>query len=134
MASLIRREFWGRHAQRIQRLMRTTLRTEPVGKALEVLFLDRIENGYHSLLNNLVLQCRDAQRRCFPSAFGISTLLEGCARYAPRWIRRMELDNPILQPVSYSCHVTPSTPAKPDAEVRRSYRAVMRRSNGGAER
>jgi hypothetical protein len=42
--------------------MRATSLTEPVGEAFEVLFVYLIEDGYHGLLNNFVLQRRNAQR------------------------------------------------------------------------
>src|SRR5262245_29197662 len=41
--------------------MRTAIRPEPVGKALEVDLVYLIEDRHHSLLNDFILQCRDAQ-------------------------------------------------------------------------
>src|SRR5262245_42504511 len=37
-------------------------RSKPVGKAQEVHLIYLIENGHHGLLNDFVLQCRNAQR------------------------------------------------------------------------
>ena len=54
------------HIQRIQRLMRVTPWAEPVRKAPEVHLVDLVEDGHHGLLNNLVLQTRDAQRALLP--------------------------------------------------------------------
>src|SRR5215471_21306652 len=48
--------------------------------------------------------------RCRPSSFCMYTLLEGNARYAPRWTRPCRSINRSSTPVSYSCQVTPSTP------------------------
>jgi hypothetical protein len=48
------------HTQRIQRLMRVAAGPEPVRKASEVHLINLIEDGHHRLLNNLVLQRRDA--------------------------------------------------------------------------
>src|ERR1019366_4542934 len=50
------------HTQRIQRLMRAAPRPEPVRKASKVHLINFIENGHHGLLDELVLQRRDAQR------------------------------------------------------------------------
>jgi hypothetical protein len=54
------------HTQRIQRLVRVATRPEPVREAFEVHLVNLIENGHHRLLNNLVLQRRDAQRALLP--------------------------------------------------------------------
>jgi hypothetical protein len=48
------------HIQRVQRLMWTATGPEPIRKALEVHLVDLVEDGHHGLLNNLVLQRRDA--------------------------------------------------------------------------
>src|SRR5205814_287701 len=48
--------------ERIERLVRVSSWPEPIRKALEVRLVDLIEDGHHGLLNNLVLQRRDAQR------------------------------------------------------------------------
>ena len=47
--------------QRIERLVRVTSRPEPVRETSEVRLINFIEHGHHGLLNNLVLQGRDAQ-------------------------------------------------------------------------
>jgi site-specific DNA recombinase len=49
------------HRERIQRLMRATSRPKPVGETQEVLLVDLVEEGHHGLLNDLVLQGRNAQ-------------------------------------------------------------------------
>src|SRR5580698_6762786 len=49
------------HCQGVKRLMRAATRTEPVRKALKVGLVNLIEDRHHSLLNNLVLHCCDAQ-------------------------------------------------------------------------
>src|SRR5664279_5817992 len=54
------------HTERIQRLMGVASRPEPIRKAFEVHLINLIENGHHGLLNNLVLQRRDAQRSLPP--------------------------------------------------------------------
>jgi hypothetical protein len=46
--------------------MRATPRPEPVRKASEVHLIYLIENGHHGLLNDFVLQGRDAQRTLPP--------------------------------------------------------------------
>ena len=52
--------------ERIERLVRISSRPEPIRKALEVHLVNFIEDGHHCLLNNLVLQRRDAQRSLPP--------------------------------------------------------------------
>ena len=50
------------HRQRVQRLMRAATGTEPVREALEVDLIYLVEDRHHGLLNDFVLQRRDAQR------------------------------------------------------------------------
>jgi hypothetical protein len=50
------------HTQRVQRLMRTASRPEPIAESSKVHLIYFVENGHHRLLNNLVLQRRDADR------------------------------------------------------------------------
>src|SRR5260370_22794826 len=47
------------HRQCIQCLMRVASGPKPIRKAFEVHLVNLTENGHHSLLNNLVLQCCD---------------------------------------------------------------------------
>ena len=54
------------HCQRVQRLMRVATWPEPIREAFEVHLVNLIEDGHHGLLNNLVLQRRDAQRTLPP--------------------------------------------------------------------
>lgn len=48
--------------QRVQRIVRSTPRTEPVRQAQEFFLPDRTQHGHHGLLDDLVLQSRNAQR------------------------------------------------------------------------
>ena len=50
------------HRERIERLMGTAPRTEPVGIAFEVDLVNLIEDRHHGLLDDFVFQRRDAQR------------------------------------------------------------------------
>src|ERR1039457_6301868 len=52
--------------QRVQRLMRAATGPEPVREAFEVDLIDMIEDRHHGLLNDFVLQCRDAQWTSLP--------------------------------------------------------------------
>src|SRR5205823_2266501 len=96
--------------ERIERLVRVSSWPEPIRKALEVRLVDLIEDGHHGLLNNLVLQRRDAQRS-LPSV-GLWNI------HSPRRLCPVRATvDPVVQignrpsnPVSYSRHVTPSTP------------------------
>src|SRR5215813_653150 len=54
------------HRQRVQRLMWAATGPEPVREALEVDLIDLVEDRHHCLLNDFVLQCRDAQRTLLP--------------------------------------------------------------------
>ena len=54
------------HRQRVQRLMRAAAWAEPLREALEVDLIDLVEDRYRGLLNNFVLQRRDAQRTLPP--------------------------------------------------------------------
>jgi len=54
--------------QRVQRLMLATPRAKSVREAEKVFLVDLVEDGDHSLLNDLVLQRRDPQR-AFPPVF-----------------------------------------------------------------
>src|SRR5690242_18128197 len=47
--------------QRIQRVMLAAPRAEPIGEPEKVLFIDLIEDLHHCLLDDLVLQGRNAQ-------------------------------------------------------------------------
>ena len=47
--------------ERIERLMRTATRTEPVGEALEVDLINLIEDRHHCLLDDFVFQRRHGQ-------------------------------------------------------------------------
>ena len=48
--------------ERVQRVVLSPSRPEPVGEADEVRLVDRIENLHHRALDDLVLQRRDPQR------------------------------------------------------------------------
>ena len=52
--------------KRVQRLMRAATGPESVRKAFEVDLVYLIEDRHHSLLNDFVLQCCDAQRTLPP--------------------------------------------------------------------
>ena len=54
------------HSKRVQRLMRAAARAEPVGEAFEVDLVNLVEDRHHGLLDDFVLQCRDAQRTLPP--------------------------------------------------------------------
>src|SRR4029077_127965 len=57
------------HRQRVQRLMRAATGTKPVREAFEVDLIYLVEDRHHRLLNNFVLQSRDAQRTLSPVGF-----------------------------------------------------------------
>src|ERR1019366_7414703 len=121
--------------QRVQRLMRAATGPEPVRKAFEVDLIDLIEDRHHSLLNNFVLQCSDAQRTLSPHRPSEYRLV---VRVVPDTLHGAPdcADRQVDPPIRFH---TPATSRhrfreKLDAEGRRSYRGVVRRSDGGAER
>src|SRR5216117_2414165 len=84
-------------------------------EAFEVDLIYLVEDRHHSLLNNFVLQSRDAQRTLPPVSFrNKDSPRRFCpnARYAPRCTRLCRSTSRSSSPVSYSCHVTPSTPGE----------------------
>jgi len=84
--------------QRIQRLMLATPRAKPIREAQKVLLIDRIEDGDHAMLDNLVLQ-RGYPQRTLPSV-GFRDI------HPPRRLRSVrstvdpaaQIDQSILQP------------------------------------
>jgi hypothetical protein len=50
-----------RHIQRIQRHMLPASRPEPIREPPKILFVYRVEDRDHGLLDDLILQCRDPQ-------------------------------------------------------------------------
>src|SRR5229473_1464657 len=86
------------HRQRVQRLMRAATGAEPVREALEVDLIYLVENRHRSLLDDFVLQRRDAQRT-LPSVSLRNK--DSSRRFCP--IRStmnpaVQIDEPILQP------------------------------------
>ena len=55
-----------RDRERVQRIMRTSLGPEPIGKAEEVALVDRIQHLSHRPLDNLVLKRGDPERSLPP--------------------------------------------------------------------
>src|SRR5262245_11232264 len=115
--------------------MRASTRPEPIGKAFEVDLVNLIEDRHHSLLNNFVLQSRDAQRTLPPislrnvdSPRGLcpirSTVHPGCAN--------RQVDPPIrfhTLATSRHLHLVPLLASK-----RKSCPGANRRSDGEAKR
>src|SRR6202453_5406498 len=67
-----------RIGQRGQRLVRAAPRTKTIREAEKVFLVNLIEDRDHSLLDDLILQCRDPQRT-LPSVFFLSV-------HSPRWL------------------------------------------------
>lgn len=66
------------HPERVQRIVLATPGTEAIGEAQEIDFGDLVEHPHHGLLDDLVLQGRDAQRSL--SSVGMKTRRDGCVR------------------------------------------------------
>jgi site-specific DNA recombinase len=88
------------HIQCIQRLMRITPRPEPIRKAFEVHLVNLVEDGHHSLLNNLVLQTRDAQRALLPVGLRYIDSSRGLRPVRAPVNPAVEIRYPVLQSVS----------------------------------
>ena len=87
------------HAQRVERLMRTASRPEPVAESPKVHFINLIENGDHGLLDNFVLQRRDPDRTLPSISFRyVDPLTWLCAIRAPV-NPVLQIGDPILQPL-----------------------------------
>ncbi len=65
------------HPQRIKSLVLAAARAEPVAEAGEVLLVDRVQDPHRGLLDDLVLQGRDAQRAHAPVGFRDPRTLRG---------------------------------------------------------
>ena len=99
--------------ERVQRIVLSALRPEPVAEPQELRLVDRRQDRRHRRLDNLVLQrpaMPSGRRR--PSAFGIYRRREASAsRYPPPMhtcVKVLESLPPGLS--SYCVHVSPSTP------------------------
>ena len=58
-----------RHIQRVQRHMLAASRSKPIREPPKVLFVYRVEDRYHGLLDNLILQRRNSQWPLFAIVF-----------------------------------------------------------------
>src|SRR5712691_3854684 len=86
------------HTQRIQRLVRAAPRPEPIRKALEVHLINLIENGHHSLLDDFVLQRRDAQRTLPPVSLRYIDSSRGLCPVRTTVNPAVQIGKPTLQP------------------------------------
>ena len=83
--------------ERVQRLVRTASRPEPLGETPKILLVNLGEDGDHRLLDNLVLQCRDPQGALPP--LGLRDIHSPCGLrpIAPAVNPILEIDQPIVQ-------------------------------------
>src|SRR5260370_35775971 len=99
--------------QRVQRLMLATPRARSVREAEKVFLVDLVEDGDHSLLNDLVLQRRDPQR-AFPPVFFLYVHSSRSHRsLRPAINPAVHIDKSIFSPVfillpRYTVHSPPS--------------------------
>jgi transposase len=70
------------------RIEHRTTRPESIAETQNHRFIDRGENRHYRLLDNLVFQRGDAELSLSAIRFGMHFRRDGCARYAPGWIRR----------------------------------------------
>ena len=83
--------------QRVQRLMRAATGPEPVRKAFEVDLIDLVEDRHHGLLNDFVLQRRDAQRTLPPVSLRNIDSPRGLCPIRSTVHPAVQIDEPILQ-------------------------------------
>ena len=84
--------------ERVQRLMLAASRSKAIRKAQKVFLVNRVEDGDHGLLDDLILQRRDPQRTLPPVAFRDI--------HPSRWLRSkcstvdpaVQIDQSTLQP------------------------------------
>src|SRR6202521_1666896 len=94
------------HAQRIQRLVWAAPGPEPIRKALEVHLVNLVEDGHYGLLNNLVLQRRNAQRTLPPVWLRYVDSPRGLCPIRSPLYPAVQIDQSILQPgfILLPCH------------------------------
>src|SRR5438477_6334172 len=100
------------HRQRVERLVRAATGPKPVREAFEVDLIDLVEDRHHSLLNDFVLQRRNAQRTLPPVGL---RYVDSSRRLCPihsTMHPAVQISESSSSPVSYSCHLTPSTPGE----------------------
>src|ERR1035437_4670403 len=83
--------------ERVQRLMLAASRSKPIREAQKVLLVNRVEDGDHGLLDNLVLQPRNPQRTLAPVAFRDI--------HPSRWLRPIRSQHQALDALSYALTV-----------------------------
>ena len=67
----------------LQRIVLSAPWSKSVREPEKILFVDRTQHRDDGLLHDLVLNGRDPNGRCRPSALGMYTRRDGVARYAP---------------------------------------------------
>src|ERR1700719_345625 len=92
--------------QRVKRLMRVSPWPEPIRKAFEVCLVNLVEDSHHGLLNNLVLQCRDAQRSLSPVSLRNVHSSRGLCPVRATVNATVQISEPIFQPrlILAPCH------------------------------
>src|ERR1700674_1379821 len=78
--------------------MRAATGTEPVRKALEVDLIDLVEDRHHGLLNDFVLQRRDAQRTLPPISLRYKDSSGGFCSVRSTVHPAVQIDKSILKP------------------------------------
>src|ERR1035438_3925292 len=102
--------------------MRVTPWPEPVRKAPEVHLVNLVEDGHHGLLNNLVLQTRDAQRALLPVGLRYIDSSRGLRPVRSPVNPAVEVRYPVLQsvpilPPSHAVHPRRSLPLQREVAV-----------------
>src|SRR5208282_122481 len=84
--------------ERVQRLMLAAARSKTIRKAQKVFLVNRIEDGDHGLLDDLVLQRRDPQRALPPVAFRDIRPSRGFRSICSTVHPAVQIDQSTLQP------------------------------------
>jgi len=110
--------------QRIERLMRRPAGPEPIGEPEKVPFIDGIEHFDDGALDDLVFQCRHAERSLPSIGFWNENPARGLGPVSPSFCSR------VSNPTSYCCQLIPSTPG----DARRCNRSKAARSRATSRR
>ena len=86
-----------RNRERVQGLVRTAPRPEPVGETPKILLVDLLQDSHHRLLDNLVVQGGDAQRTLSSISLRDGDPPGGLCSISPAVHSAVEVGKPMVQ-------------------------------------
>ena len=105
--------------ERIERLMRVTSWPKPIREAPEVRLINSIEHSHHRLLNNLVLQRRDAQRTLSPVSLRDVHSARGLCPIRATMDAAVQIDEPTFPAPSHTRAMSRRPPREPHSSSMR---------------